>query len=184
MNATKIKYIYATKDDLIPALKVFEDNVRIKYVEVTFSETPNAIIHNSFCEIPNLGISQYGEAVLETCYLIIDEKENIGYQSISQRDGTLKYSIDVIGNPNSISWRPGGENTKNKCLIRGEICANIENIEAKKLWKVFANNLSKEFSKLKGYYIGTHAMDLYKRGVRLTPSYKFSKDCDLVLPEK
>lgn len=174
-------HFFATKFDLVTGIKTIESVRRLKYSNAGLLKTANPIVYNSVECIDDFGVNKTGKH-LSPYYLVINENKEFSLIKILQFDGTVCYSLSQNANESSIAFSPGGI-YQNRFLICGHIgTIKTENIESIELYKQFKKSMLKQFKKIKGFYVGPEAMNLYYNGIRLiTMGVDESEDDDLKL---
>jgi hypothetical protein len=193
--------IYATKNDLIRGLTAVEETMRIKYVLDGITQDPNRGYLLSILNHKELGVNKSGQYTSGIGFFIFDKEDIVYADKTFSFIGKSKYYLNQILNPDSIVFFPGGvyridvlnqilhpfsivcfPGILNKdILIMGEISTVSETKKSDELYKLFSRTLVKGFKKIKGYYIGEEALDLYKSGYRLTMAVQSPKEYDLVI---
>jgi len=127
------------------------------------------------CGLSDTSIVQSMPSLLKssprTNYLIADRDLVIEVRVVPQKGGGQKYAVDQQSNPKTIVFCPGGM-IEDRCLLAGQI-GTISNTQTSlEFFKLFSSEMSKQFSKIKSYYVGEEATRLLDNGVRLTGNPK------------
>lgn len=177
--ATKIVHFYATKEDLLPVLKSIEEQSQIKYVLTGLLESADLQTYQTAADIPSLGIAKHENAIACAAYLVADREKNIVSHKRPQNAGGVRYEVSQMGNPQTITFQPGGL-FDGKALLYGRIGTISDAPESLALFRFFATVLRKHFKKADIYYVGSKAYELWKSGTRLTQAVQSPPEFDLV----
>ncbi len=202
---SKIYLFYATVDDLLPVMRQMESLSPLKYVHFgTVTRLPPESF-SSATMIPNLGRASHPSAVACETYLVCapeisikprqlktltDEDISRPTISVAGREiaidrrnlreivGMDRFAIDQLANPDTITFTPGGL-WNDEMLLHGRFATASETQSSQRLLKRFGTALSSEFTKIKAFYVGANAMELLKRGMRLTAAAQSPREFDL-----
>lgn len=163
------KRFYATREDLIPAIQRIESARTLQYTLTGMFETPNPIRFASAFDIPDLGLSRYGDKIGDDWFLVMDRKETIYVEEVEQIAGGVLYDIGLMNNPTAFSFQPGGR-FGDQTLIIGSVGTGTHDSSSLTLCKWFWNHLKREFVKVRDCYLGNEAHKMLKQGWRLTES--------------
>ena len=96
--------------------------------------------------------------------------------------GNDRVSISELGNPDSVSFLPGGVYS-NSIHLEGNVGTVSDTPAAKALLKRFVSAIKKSFTKNQwhGVYVGPEAMHLLESGYRLTQAVQSPHEFDLKL---
>lgn len=158
---------FATRNDLLMLLENINKEHSIAIFIADWLDTPVIKKINNFNEITP-GIN----------YLIASSDININLRLIPQRDGSLKYAIDQLENPETIALEPGGL-ISNQHLVAGQLGTSSLSPLSLYFYKIALKTLKKRFSKIKAYYVGPEAQILLDKGFRLSRSAKSPASYDL-----
>lgn len=170
---------YATAEDLLPRLAMMEDVLSIKYVESGVFVTSSPIIYDSYLAIHNLGCSSKGDTILDPAYLVVPRQASIRHQAFKPNSGEVRFAIDQSENPLSVIFSPGGVFLPGKAVIQGSISKLTKTPECDELYRAVVKAVTRGMSKLKGHSLGEHALELSKKGFRLTASVRGNPAYDL-----
>ena len=164
--AKRAMYFFATGNDLIQSLKPFELTRKIKYVKCDKYKTKDCLMHDTIDALPNLGVDYTGEHD-KNPYLVMDYDTEVVLRMPKQGSKEIWYSVDQLGNPASIVFRPGGMYGTDY-LIHGSITTR-DDTAAKQLYNYFTKALksgAEKPGKRHLFYMLPEALELSRR-VRL-----------------
>lgn len=174
--------LFATKSDLLPRIESIESKKELHYAILSMSKNKNIDLINSLLDVDEIGFNNSGKYVLGTQYLVVEKKYDIKSRSIEQRDGGVLYDVGPLENPHSIIFQPGGIYGDN-CIIIGSLGTVSESEESIRLYQFFKKEITKNFKKIKGVYVGPEAVMFARSGYRLitmhieqSPEYDLSID--------
>jgi hypothetical protein len=90
------------------------------------------------------------------------------------------YAIDQLANPDSIIIQPGGLYPPD-VLLHGRVGTASSARFAAQLQRAFAFSLAELFQRIRAFYVGPEAQELWRRGYRLTPSVQSPHEYDLAV---
>lgn len=170
---------FATKDDLLPGVLAFEAEHRVHYVLWGLFDSPNFERYSSVADIPDFGRSIHGHSA-ERGFIVMPADAELKVESVPQRRGGTKYSIDLT-DICGFAFSPGGV-YGDRFVIDGDVGVNMGTEESIKLCKEFIRKLRKGWTRIHSYYVGPQALQLMKEGYRLTSSIHSPESFDLRLP--
>jgi hypothetical protein len=112
-------------------------------------------------------------------YLVCEEKYNVRVRTVPQRKGGIKFGIDPMENINTVVLRLGGS-VENKRLISGDVSTTFTEKPAKEIFNLIAIAIRRSFKRIQSYHVGPEALELFDKGVRLTPTAKSPENYDLI----
>lgn len=163
--ASKQTHFFATREDLEPGLRTLEKNP-LKYVLCGLFPSESAPAFESLLALESLGRASQGNSTLCDQYLVLPRGAELKIRSVPQRKGGTKYAVDQLANPVSIIFQPGGRFGEN-ALIVGSAGTASEHPESLALLRSFGQAVTRGFKKVRQYLVGTEALNLQQRGVRL-----------------
>jgi len=98
---------------------------------------------------------------------------------IRRSDGSELFAIDQLANPDSVTFTAGGKWDKD-VLLHGRVATASDSEIAKELMKLFNLVISKQFKKVRAYWVGPAAYAFLEAGGRLTASAQSPRDFDLI----
>lgn len=159
--------MYATKNDFAAVFRGVSLERPIDFVATgLFDKAEMTILHES------------DDIASFSAYMAFDRGLSIEQRVVPQRDGTTKFAIDPMINKKTIIFRCGGL-IGNERLVAGDIAASDTNEQSEEIYRLFVRHIMKNFKKVKSYYVGPEAMDLFDQGIRLSPSEKSPELYDL-----
>ena len=175
---TKRLEFFAAGRDLAGALGAIERAHRLKYVEAGLFDTDARRESPTASDLPDLSIATHGDTNLEREFLVSWRDEPVVSRQVPQRRGPTRFALDQLMNPNTIAFRPGGA-FGSTALIAGRVATVSDSAGSRALFKVFADELKRRFSRVKSYYVGDEAAKLLDSGCRLTASVRSPPTYDL-----
>jgi len=178
MPKSKSIHFFATKHDLESLFVAVESQRPLKYTQAGMFEAPETITFASGLQLPNLGFTPTGEHTLEPFWLITDANTKVQVEVVPQRHGGTRYGIDPGLNPESVVIWPGGVFEKS-CVIAGQVGTAMINPISTELVNLFARQIRRYFKRIKSFYVGPEAEQLFDAGYRLTHGVKTATVSDL-----
>lgn len=172
--------MFATGDDIRRLLAEVERTRDLHYVRAGLSPSPVLRPVHSHRDIEGLGIAEYGDQSLEARYLVAERSRGFSAKEVRQQRGGTLYAVDQLLNPFSVVIRGGGQYDAHH-MISGQLGTASEDPASLDLYDVIRAIVRRHFSKVKSYYVGQHAYELLKSGVRLTTSVRAPSVYDLRL---
>ncbi|UYZ59319.1 hypothetical protein [Hymenobacter latericus] len=168
---------YATREHLLSVIAAIESRYSLKYCETGLFDSPEATSYPSLGLIPKLGIALRDSAHSPN-YLVLSTSCEVQVRAIPQRSGGIKYAVDQLSNPDTISFRPGGIH-KEGVLIEGTISTAYKAEFSQPIIKLFRRAIAQYFQKFDyGCYIGVQAKLLAEQGWRLVQSESQPQEYD------
>ncbi|MBZ4042494.1 hypothetical protein [Flavobacterium hibisci] len=174
---------FATANDIIEIVKALEEALDVKYYEMGLFDKKNSTCYNSVSEIPNFGISKYGDWNKDLRLIMLSKSTTLIVREIPQRKGGVKYAIDALENQSSICFQFGGI-YENEVLIAGTCGTSFLNNFSETVFKEFSSKVKKSFTKIEDFYVGKEAEEKLRSGWRLVTNEKLSKEFDLKIKTK
>jgi hypothetical protein len=175
---SKSIHFFATKRDLEAVLEAVESQRPIKYVEAGMFDKPETRTVSTGLQIPNLGFAPSGTNVGEPFWLVIDAEAKVEVETVPQRRGGTRYSIDPRLNPESVVVWPGGVFNE-AAVIAGQFATAMTNSTSMELQGMFVREIRRQFKRIKSFSVGPEAEQLFNAGYRLTSSVKSPSETDL-----
>lgn len=170
--------IFATRTDLARVVATVESRCPLMYAAAgLFDELPSAI-KGSIVDLEDFGIAKSSQQVHNPSYLSYPDETSLIVREVPQRKGGIKYAVDQLGNPQSVTIRPGGV-FEESCIIAGQIGTVSKDAFSLKLANLFAHEVRKQFSRIRSYYVGAEAEQFMNQGYRLTADARMSLEYDL-----
>jgi len=171
---------YATKEDLLPILEFAEAGKPLKYARTGhYGQSKPEVLLNA-ASIPGLGTANDDSSVGCDSYLILGQSVALLVRDMLQQDGTTKYLVDQLVNPDSVVLTAGGARMPD-ILLHGRAATASDSPHSQELMKLFASAFRKRFKKVKAFWVGNHALSQLQRGTRLTMAVSSPREFDLLL---
>ena len=152
-------------------LQNVESKHQLQFVETGLFDFPKIEPIHSLLSVPNLGILEAGDHNQGPCYLVAAREISIEIRPVIQRRGGIKYAVDQQANSKTIAFRPSGS-FHDTCLIDGQVGTISNDPSSLELFKVFHNEIGRQFKKTMEFYVGKEAFELLENGWRLTGNVK------------
>jgi hypothetical protein len=169
--------VFATRADYSSGLSTLEKEHSLKYTRAGDSDLDVISTYQSAFDIPNLGLSLKGDSNHDPDYLVTAVGAKIVTAHVPQKNGGIRYFIDLDGNPAGILFRPAGL-FQGRCIIRGRIAATT-NPESARIYHIFLGYVTKNFKRVREFLIGPEAYKLCQSDARLTISARYPESYDL-----
>ncbi|MEP7218852.1 MAG: hypothetical protein ABI876_08035 [Bacteroidota bacterium] len=171
---------FALKEDLLPILEAVERRGPLKYVEIGsfLVDESHSFSHGS--ELPSLGTSTANSTVSNRSYLVAKATVQILTKRWVRNDGSERFFIDQLINPDTVEFNPGGC-WGSDIVLYGRVATVSDSGPSQELMKAFRSAFRKNFTKIKAYWVGPQALILLKAGKRLTISEGSPSDYDLTM---
>ncbi|MGZ5244619.1 MAG: hypothetical protein ACXWW0_11925 [Bacteroidia bacterium] len=171
---------FALLEDIKPIMENIESSVDLQYYRTGLLDNSNIPNYKSFKEIPDLGFTSSGDWNGTDAYLVVKKRILLNIREIQQRSGGIKFAVDQLMNPKSISLKLGGiyKNSEN-VIVAGRVATASDDEVSLELYKIFSTNIKKQFKKIGAFYVGSSAEEKLKLGWRLVTNEKLSKEFDL-----
>jgi hypothetical protein len=168
-------YMYAMRTDYEPVLRAIEAKHRLQYVLTGLFQAPTLKVYRSGLDIENLGIALKGDSGFEPCYMVLDASIKIEIRAIPQRRGGTRYAVDNDLYPSAITFWPGGR-YDDKHMIQGEVGTGTDDPDSIALYRLFAREIKKRFTRIRNCWLGPEALQFLDNGGCLTPDVERSPD--------
>lgn len=169
---------FATKEDLVTAIRAVELTHSLEYVTCGLFDQPIISVFDNISSLPNLGVAKSGDS-LESIFLVLPCGQKVKVRQVPQRKGGFKYAIDQQANPGTVAISPGGR-FGDSVLISGMVGTIHHDMISEDLLRAFAREFKRRFVKIKSYWVGPEARELLRLGVRLTHSAQAPSTFDLL----
>jgi len=157
---------FATKADLIPVIKLIESQRAVKYVNYENSGSSRISYLDSLLSYKELGINKTGAHITGVMFFVLDKEKTLNLEKSFGLFGRARYSFSHLNNPDTIIFQPGGL-YKGKHLICGRVGTTSDSKESLELYERFLKAITREFKKVKSYYVGDEAYKMLLEGYRL-----------------
>lgn len=171
---------FATYGDIGKVLDEFEEGGGVTYVRTGLFECDVPQVFGTYRAINSLSIAVDGNVNNVPGYLILKEGicDPITIRKVQQKSGGVKFAIDQYQNHDTLYFQSGGT-FSNQIIVPGKIGVTNRTAISGALYSSFAKLVTKNFCKVKTYYVGQEAHSLWQNGMRLGLSLKASPDLDL-----
>jgi|SRR5579871_2124749 len=174
---TKLTQFFATRKDVLAVLERLEALGSYQYVLSELQDQPSVVSYSSAIHIPDLGKSTIGSYHTENTYIIIDSRTVIYPRIITRgRNQSPLYTVDVDIYPEGIIISPGGI-FQDQYLILGSFGVGNDNAVAIALYRQLARLTRKDFTRIRSYWLGPEALELFDSGFCLTSNIRSPVSC-------
>jgi hypothetical protein len=171
---------FATKEDLLPVFEMIESTCALAYVRSgQFSERSFQHLSRG-ADIPKLGMASAESSSGCETYLIMENFTHVEMRSIRQLDGSEKFGVDQLVNPDTVTFTAGGLWAM-EVLLHGRVATASDSEMSRKLMKLFSSAIRKKFKKVKAYWVGPRAYAFLESGGRLTMAAQSPHEFDLII---
>ena len=180
----KYVFFFATSSDIVPALKNFEANKPLKFVDPEIKTTPHRAIYFNSSDIPSLGIATAPSGSWSDSYIVSYRDVKNHMHAFVDNYGQKRWMINNGDNPDSVMLTLAGV-WKTGTLLPGNICTSHQAGVAQQLMRCFLLALKEaSFVQLDIYWLGPEALEMLKAGRRLAKNAEASPpQFDLQLPD-
>ncbi len=173
-------HFFATANDLLPVLAAVESRRRLVYTRTGHSPSPEVFSFPSGESIETLRAPATSEtASTAAAYLVTEVDVPIVARPIQVRgEDKLCWAIDQLANADSTVLWHGGV-WRSDILLSGRVASCSKSAPSQSLQRAFENQIKRQFSRIKAFYVGDEAARLLDSGVRLTMSAQSPREYDL-----
>jgi hypothetical protein len=175
-------HFFALREDLLPVLDAVQSRGALKYVRTGVFGSPALQFVSRGAEIPDIGTAAADSTSACKSFLVTEDAVPVSLRQIQMADGTVRYAVDQLVNPDSIVLTPGGVWDQDVVLY-GRVATVSDTAAAQALMRQFQSAFKKHFKRVKAYLVGPQALALLKAGKRLTISANSPREFDLTLGE-
>jgi hypothetical protein len=169
---------FATRADLLVILHAIENQLNLKYVLADSMPTPEVEEWFKCSEIPGLGLASGPQASLCKSYLLASRGRQIQARRIEQRDGVVRFDVDQMGAPDTITMTPGGE-WGDEAIIAGAFSTSSSFPDSRMLMNLIGKTVKQHFARIRAFWVGPEALSALRAGKRLTIAMQSPRSYDL-----
>jgi hypothetical protein len=175
------RHFFATADDLLPVFDLVDRKHRLAYTLTGLHESPELCTVTKGTDIPSLrDVMEAPNAIACPSYLVTLEGATVQVREVPQQSGGIRYAVDQLINPDSITFSHGGFFSP-EILLYGRVGTFSDSKISKKLFRAFSSAIAKEFDRVKAFWVGPEGNELLRPGCRLTMGAHSPKECDLAV---
>jgi hypothetical protein len=178
MSSLRVNF-FALREDILPVLEDL-DRVGVQYLLAGMFENLDFKRFTAGTSLPELGKASFPGQVQCRRYLAAKSNATITPRRITLNDGSVRFAIDQLSNPDSIIITAGGA-WGSETIISGEAGSVSKTTGAKELMNVFRKSIKKRFVRVKAYWVGPQAHTWLQSGKRLTGATQSPREYDLRL---
>lgn len=169
---------YATAQDLAPVLSSLEAQKSLQYTLTGLLKMNKPQTYFSFADIPNFSQASHPNAIANPTYLVSLRGTALRTYEVPQEAGGVRFAISQKLNEDTITFSPGGW-YGTQVILYGRVATISANLSSKNLYNLFAKAFRGNFAKIQEFLVGPEALDLARRGVRLTIGAASPAEVDL-----
>ncbi len=175
------RHFFAAGDDLLPVFESVEANRDLSYTLCGLFPSGKLTSVAAGREIPALrSRAPYPSAIACPQYLVTAAGATVSVREVPQKAGGVLYGVDQLANPESMIMQLGGVYPPD-ALLHGRVGTASSAPFALQLQRAFASVIGKLFEHIRAFYVGPEAMELWRRGYRLTTSAQSPREYDLAV---
>ncbi|HWH71540.1 MAG TPA: hypothetical protein VNT26_19340, partial [Candidatus Sulfotelmatobacter sp.] len=168
-------------EDLLPVFESVEAKHALSYTLCGLFESREFRSISAGREIPSLlSPAPHPNAIACPQYLVTAADAPVTVREVPQKAGGVLYAINQLANPESIIIQPGGLYPPD-VLLHGRVGTVSSTPFAAQLQRAFSSTFAKLFERIRAFYVGPEARELWRRGYRLTPSAQSPREYDLAV---
>ncbi len=169
---------YATVQDLAPVLSLLEAQKKLQYTMMRHLQSNRPQTYLSYTNIPDFGRTDNPTAVHNPAYLVALQGTAVQVETVYPKVGGASFVINQRLNKDTVTLRPGGI-YGHDVLLYGSIATVSESDPSMELYDFIVEPYLARFAKVREFFVGPEAFDLWKSGTRLTISATSPADFDL-----
>jgi hypothetical protein len=173
------RLFYATADDLLPVFECVESKHRLAYALCGLFLSRESESYPAGALLPSLRQpATHPNAIAGAQYLVTPADQAVVVRDVPQKPGGIRYAIDQLANPDSITIQPCGIYPPD-VLLHGRVATVSSTAFASLVQRAFASAVAKFFQHIQAFYVGPKAHELWRSGYRLTQSAQSPREYDL-----
>jgi hypothetical protein len=173
------RHFFAMADDLIPVFERADKKQPLVYTLAGLFDSPELIHAERGADLPSLRQPAPCKGTVgRPRYLVLPRELSVQIREVPQRAGGIKYAVDQLINPDSITISHGGV-PEPSILLNGEVGTCTDSEISVSLYRSFANAIGKHFVQVRAFWVGPEAYRLFKNGWRLTGNVDSPREYDL-----
>jgi hypothetical protein len=169
---------FATPNDLRSIIEGVEARLPLNYFVTGLFDVSDIATRSSLLTERGLGLAWHPDGARGTAYLVLPSIAQVAVREVRQRSGGTKYAIDQLNNPHSVVFAPGGT-FEAIGVVAGSVGTVHGNSVSSEIFKVFASQIKKDFSRGHSGFIGPDASDAWHAGCRLAADLRAPVEYDL-----
>jgi hypothetical protein len=168
---------FALREDLISLLAAVERTGALRYFETGMFESADRTAFSCGVEIPALGEANDDSSVGCASYLVVEPSVMLNVRSVTTIHGQ-RFCVDQLINEGSITFQGSGARGP-AVILAGRVSTASNSPEARALLRRFQSAISKQFTKVRAFWVGPAARVAFDSGARLTFSVGAPRSYDL-----
>jgi hypothetical protein len=178
----KTVHFFALREDLLPLLQRMEETNPLKYASMETASTPVPVTFVRAKDLPDLCEAHQESSVACASYLVTPPSTAISARRVELSSGPVVYHFSQLNNADTIVISPGGL-WKPDIVLYGRFGTISESPISQKLMRSFRAELKRRFTRVRAYWVGAKAMELFDAGARLTSAEQCPTIYDLRRPD-
>lgn len=174
---------FLTRLDILRLMEEVDNRVDIEYIPLGTFNISSIKGAKSISEFIELGTTSYGCWMsLDNRYMLLPSDIQANYRTVTQRDGSFRYVIDLSSNLSGVELSTGGvlRNVEN-VFIAGRLAVYPNSSErAIHNYKIILSLIKKLFIKRGRAFISGETLSLLREGWRLTCNVNSPREYDLL----
>jgi hypothetical protein len=172
--AKKQIHFFAIEDDLVAVFKPISEAYSFEVCDVSDPEHPKRVpIDSRLFTTSETSINSVPQ------FMLVFDVKQVKVRYVQQRSGGQKAFCDQVENQDTLMIRFGGMNPDCNSVIAGVISSGTSVEWSELLFKRVKEGISKNFRRVKSFYVGRRAYSELKKGTRLTMDTKAPREFDL-----
>jgi hypothetical protein len=169
---------YGTAQDIAPILTSLEAQKNLQYTLIGLFDLNRPQTYLSYADIPDFGRARHPNAIANPTYLVSFRGTALRILEVPQDAGGICFAIDQQLNDDTIIFGPGGWYGGNT-LLYGSVGTISNSVTSKNLYNFFTKAFREHFAKVQEFLVGPEALNVAKKGVRLTIGASSPAEFDL-----
>lgn len=174
------RHFYATADDLLPIFERVESKHDLSYTLTGLLYSPVLTQVRSGAQMTSLrSPAPHRDASCGPQYLVTPAEAIVHIRDVPQHSGGVRYAVDQLINPDSITVQHGGF-FRPDVLLYGRVGTVSASDFSRRVYRAFSAAVAKQFVRVRSFYVGPQAHALLGQGCRLTIGDDSPAEYDLV----
>jgi hypothetical protein len=161
---------FATADDLLAVFSRVEAKRKVVYTLMGLFESRPVEAFTRGEDLPTLRRPPEDRSSVGCpAYLVTPVGVAVRVREVPQRAGGIRYAVDQLINPESMTINHGGR-PEPGILLAGRVATCTGTEASAALFRAYANAIARTFTRVNGFWLGPEARELLADGCRLTQS--------------
>jgi hypothetical protein len=137
------RHFFALPDDLLGVFERVEARRPVSFVLTGMFETSEFAVFHSGAELPTLRSPASRQSIECPTYSVMPASASVNVRPVRQRKGGVRYAIDQLENPDTVTFTHGGLHTSN-VLISGRVATVSTTPMGRQLQAAFSNAVARD----------------------------------------